>query len=206
MGYGAAGKIASVTTISTPHAGTAVADHSASAPSGLLNPAGQFLAWLLGVSGGSSPPDDLGGDASSDDWTPDLAASIASLTPAAENDLVAQNPIPADIPFFTVAGVSNLRSLHNAECVASLWGDGDDRDDTTPLLAATGAYLSFTDDGTIDEPTPLSQGDACTADEECNPGLSGTGLLCKSGTCKPGCKFDLQCPGALRCKADFQCR
>ena len=55
---------------------------------------------------------------------------------------------------FTVAGVSNLRSLHNAECVASLWGDGDDRDDTTPLLAATGAYLSFTDDGTIDEPTP----------------------------------------------------
>jgi triacylglycerol lipase len=154
LGYGKAGKIASVTTVSTPHDGTAVADLASSAPSGLLNPAGQFLAWLLGVTGGSNPPTDLSGSNTSDNWTPDLAASIASLTPAAEEALVAHNPIPSNIPFFTVAGVSNLRSLHNAECAASLWGESDSRDDTTPFLAATGTYLSFTDNGSIDEPNP----------------------------------------------------
>ncbi|HEY4223551.1 MAG TPA: alpha/beta fold hydrolase [Myxococcota bacterium] len=142
LGY--ADKIASITTVSTPHDGTAVADLAAAAPAGVLNPAGQLLAWMLGL-GGSSPE-----DTGSDSFTPDLAASIASLTPAAEEALVAHNPIPATIPFFTVAGVSNLRSLDNPECAASLWSNSDRVDDTDPILAATGTYLSTHDAGVID--------------------------------------------------------
>ncbi len=154
MGYGAAGKIASVTTISTPHQGTAVADLAASAPDGVLNPAGQLLQWLLGA--GGAPPDQASwaSDDTSDAWTPDLADSIRSLTPAAARELAAHNRIPADIPFFTVAGVSNLRSLDNPQCAASLWGRGDAVDDTDPLLVASGTYLSFTDGGDVGQPTP----------------------------------------------------
>ena len=154
MGYGAAGKIASVTTVSTPHAGTAVADLAAAAPDGALNPAGQLLAYLLGF--GATPPDEAGwnSDSTSDAWTPELADAIHGLTPEAEGALAAHNAIPADIPFFTAAGVSNLRSLDNPQCAASLWGTPGAIDDTDPILVGPGVYLNFTEGGDVFSPTP----------------------------------------------------
>ena len=153
-GMGYASRTASLTTISTPHRGTALADLARSAPAGLLNPAGAFLAWLLGVAEGE-PPDEAAWAAgtTSDAWTPELADAIATLTPASATALLARAPMPAGVPFFTVAGVTNLRSLDNVDCAASLWPRANRIDDVDLLLVPTGTYLSFTDGGNLLEPT-----------------------------------------------------
>lgn len=153
MGY--APFVASATTISTPHRGTAVADLALNAPDGVLNPAGQFLAWLFGAVEGE-PPDEQAwaDDENSDAYTPDMVLAMEALSQPRAEALLASAPIPASVPFFTLAGVSNLRSLHNTQCAASLWGSEDAIDDTDPFLVPTGTYLSFTDGGSIDEPTP----------------------------------------------------
>lgn len=152
MGYGPF--IASVTTISTPHHGTAVADLAASAPEGVLNPAGSFLAWLLGAAEGEPPDAAAWADgATSDAWTPALAAAIAALTPADAAALLSRNPMPPGVPFFTVAGVTNLRSLDNVDCAAGLWPRLDRVDDVDPFLVPSGAYLSLSDGGDLATPT-----------------------------------------------------
>ena len=153
LGY--ADRIASFTTISTPHDGTEVASLADVAPAGVLNPAGQFMAWLLGVIEGE-PPDEAAwaSEDTADAWTPDMAAAVQALTPEAMRALRARAPIPASVPFFTIAGVSNLRSLDNADCAASLWPRDDRVDAIDPFLLASGAWLSFTDGGDLDDPTP----------------------------------------------------
>jgi hypothetical protein len=45
-----------------------------------------------------------------------------------------------------------------------------------------------------------SGGQACTSDGACNPGNDGSGLICVSGQCVPGCKTDAQCPGITSCE------
>lgn len=153
MGYGPF--VASVTTISTPHRGTAVADLARVAPEGVLNPAGSFLAWLLGAAEGEPPSEaDWADDSTSDAWTPELGDAIAALTPENAAELLARNPMPPGVPFFTVAGVTNLRSLDNVDCAASLWSRADRIDDVDPFLLPTGTYLSFTDGGDLGEPNP----------------------------------------------------
>jgi triacylglycerol lipase len=155
QGLDYASRIASITTISTPHDGTPVADLAEEAPDGVLNPAGQFLGWLLGNLEGEPPSDAAwANDDNSDAWDPDLAASIHTLTTSSMHDLRLRMPMPPEVPFFTVAGVSNLRSLDNAACAASLWERGDRVDAVDPLLLPTGTYLSFTDGGDVLEPTP----------------------------------------------------
>lgn len=153
MGY--APFVASATTISTPHRGTAVADLALNAPAGVLNPAGQFLAWLFGAVEGA-PPDEQAwaDDATSDAYTPEMVTAMEALSQARAAALLDEAPIPADVPFFTLAGVTNLRSLDNVHCAASLWEREDRIDDTDPFLVPTGTYLSFTDGGDLDEPTP----------------------------------------------------
>jgi triacylglycerol lipase len=153
MGYGPF--VASATTISTPHRGTAVADLALNAPDGVLNPAGQFLAWLFGAVEGA-PPDEQAwaDDESSDAYSPEMVTAMEALTPARAQALLSSAPIPPSVPFFTLAGVTNLRSLDNVQCAASLWERADAVDDTDPFLVPTGTYLSFTDGGSIDEPTP----------------------------------------------------
>lgn len=153
MGY--ADRVASYTTISTPHDGTEVASLAADAPEGILNPAGQFLAWLFGVVEGEPPDEaDWASEDSADAWTPDMVAAVDALTPEAMRALRARAPIPASVPFFTIAGVSNLRSLDAPDCAASLWPREDRVDAIDPFLLATGAYLSLTDGGSVDEPNP----------------------------------------------------
>lgn len=145
-------KVASVTMVSTPFQGSAVADVASSAPDGVLNPAGQFLAWLLGA--GGQPPSSWATSDTSDAWTPDIAAAIRGLTPAESAILTSHNRVPSGVPFFTVAGVSNLRSLDVPQCNASLWGKPDGVDDVDPLLFASGTYLSFTEGGDVGAPMP----------------------------------------------------
>lgn len=153
LGY--ADRVASYTTISTPHDGTEVAALADEAPEGMLNPAGQLLAWLFGVLEGS-PPDEAAwaSEDAADAWDPDMVAAVRALTPDAMRTLRARAPIPASVPFFTIAGVSNLRSLDNADCAASLWPREDRVDAVDPFLLASGAFLSFTDGGDVDNPTP----------------------------------------------------
>ena len=152
MGYGPF--VASVTTISTPHFGTAIAELAGIAPEGVLNPAGSFLAWLLGAAEGEPPSQaDWASDATSDAWTPALQAAFTELTADSAAQLRADHPMPAGVPFFTVAGVTNLRSLDSVDCAAGLWPRLDTVDDVDPFLLATGTVLSFTDGGTVGNPT-----------------------------------------------------
>ncbi|MDB4938321.1 MAG: hypothetical protein JWP87_5293 [Labilithrix sp.] len=53
-----------------------------------------------------------------------------------------------------------------------------------------------------DDPPPPSGSTpaaACSSDGQCNPGNDGSGLICKSGACVPGCRTNAQCPGSSRC-------
>ncbi len=145
--------IASITTISTPHQGTAVADLAALAPDGALNPAGQLLAWL--ITGLNQPPSDLSGDAvPSDAWSPELDAALTLLTPAGASAFSLAHPWPADVPVFSIAGVTNLQSLDHAQCHGSVWQALDGVDITDPALLASGALLALADGGTVLSPSP----------------------------------------------------
>jgi triacylglycerol lipase len=147
-------RIASITTVATPHQGSHVADLAADAPDGMLNPAGNFLAWIVtGLDG--APPADLSGDAQeSDAWTPELADAIRNLQPANARAFSAAHPWPAGVPVASVAGVSNLLSLDQPECAGAFWDSPSTIDDMDPLFVAAGAYLSWSDGGTIDDPIP----------------------------------------------------
>lgn len=48
-------------------------------------------------------------------------------------------------------------------------------------------------------------GRACSADSTCNPGNDGSGEICASGVCVPGCHANAQCPGNTSCVSG-QCR
>ncbi len=153
---GYAARTASLTTISTPHRGTAIADAAAIAPDGALNPAGQLLAWLLGALGGD-PPDEaawLTGTDVDATYDPDLAASIDALRPSTREEFNARHPDPPGVRIFSVAGVSNLLSTDQPECNDGAWGRTDDRDVVDPFFAGSGLYLSNTDGGHPLDPTP----------------------------------------------------
>lgn len=152
LGYG--DRVASVVTIATPHAGSAVADLASSAPAGTLNVAGLFLGWLVGALEGEPPSEaDWASDETSDAWTPELDAAIDALRPASMNAYVAAYPMPPQVPFFTVAGVSNLLGLDTPACDGALWPRSDRVDDMDFLFVSSGAYLSLTEGGTIFSPT-----------------------------------------------------
>jgi hypothetical protein len=48
-------------------------------------------------------------------------------------------------------------------------------------------------------------GQSCASDGECNPGSDGSGLICVSKVCVPGCHQSWQCPGNTTCKSG-QCK
>ncbi len=154
LGY--ADRVASLTTISTPHRGTAVADVAEVAPDGALNPAGQLLAWLLGALG-NDPPDQASWLAGTDveaTYDPNLVAAIDSLRSLTMETFNAAHPDPPGVRIFSIAGVSNLLSTDQPECNDGVWGRSDDRDVVDPFFAASGAFLSNTDGGNPLDPTP----------------------------------------------------
>jgi len=42
-------------------------------------------------------------------------------------------------------------------------------------------------------------GASCHTDGDCNPGSDGSGMICSSGACVPGCHSNAQCPGNTTC-------
>ena len=154
MGY--ADRVASLTTISTPHRGTAVADLADYAPGGVINPAGQLLGWMLGALEGE-PPDEaawLADDGVEAAYDPDLAASINFMRPGAMALFNVAHPDPLGVPIFSIAGVSNLRSLDHPACNDGLWNHMDTVDAVDFFFAGAGLYLNYTEGGTLFDPTP----------------------------------------------------
>jgi len=154
LGY--ADVVASLITISTPHRGTRVADLARRAPAGLVNPAGQFLGWLVGSLEGEPPSEAswLADDEVAAAYDPDLGAALLALstdTMAAFNET---HPDPLDVPIFSIAGVTNLLSLDQPECRGGLWDNSNRVDVTDVFFAGPGAYLNYTDGGTLFDPTP----------------------------------------------------
>jgi 3D (Asp-Asp-Asp) domain-containing protein len=49
--------------------------------------------------------------------------------------------------------------------------------------------------------TPAGGGEYCRGDGDCNPGNNGSGKICVSKVCVPGCKNDNHCPGVQTCQA-----
>lgn len=154
LGY--ADRVASLTTISTPHRGTRVADLAGSAPDGLLNPAGQLLGWLVGSLEGEPPSEAswLADEGVRAAYDPNLAAAITSLSTTTMAAFNESHPDPEGVPIFSVAGVTNLLSLDRPECDGGLWERSDRVDVVDVFFAAAGLYLSNTDGGGLLDPTP----------------------------------------------------
>ena len=151
-----ADRVASLTTISTPHRGTRIADLAGSAPDGLLNPAGQLLGWLVGSLEGEPPSEAawLADESVQAAYDPDLSAAIASLSTTTMAAFNEARPDPEGVPVFSVAGVTNLLSLAHPECDGGQWQRSERVDVVDALFAASGLYLSSTDGGDLFDPTP----------------------------------------------------
>ena len=46
-----------------------------------------------------------------------------------------------------------------------------------------------------------SGGATCSGDGDCNPGNDGSGMICSSHQCVPGCHSSAQCPGNTTCQS-----
>ena len=76
---------------------------------------------------------------------------------------------------------------------------------TTPTTAPTPTTKPTTTPTATPTATPTttstSGGTKCGNDGTCNPGNNGSGLICQSGTCVPGCRADYHCPGIKTCQS-----
>jgi triacylglycerol lipase len=154
LGY--ADRVASVVTISTPHRGTLIADVASAAPDGVLNPAGRLLGWLLGTLEGDAPTEstwlaDEDVDAAPD---PRMADAITTLSTATRTAFNETHPDPPGVAIFSVAGVTNLRSLAHPACDEAVWERSDRIDVVDALLTGSGVLLSGSDGGAPWSPTP----------------------------------------------------
>lgn len=144
-GMGYAPRVATLTTIATPHHGTPLADMAVAAPDGMVNPAGQMLAWLIGTL--DSPPGDAAWDSDpvqSEAWTPNMAASSELMSSAGMAAFNEQNPDPEGLPIFSVAGYSNLLPAPSL-CEDAVWSKPGRVDAQDPLLYGSGLMLSGAD-------------------------------------------------------------
>jgi hypothetical protein len=76
--------------------------------------------------------------------------------------------------------------------------------------STSGAITPPTQGGSTSKPTPATPstsggGQRCASDGACNPGNDGSGLICVSNQCVPGCHTNAQCPGVTTCHSG-QCR
>ncbi|HEY8040822.1 MAG TPA: GH25 family lysozyme [Polyangiaceae bacterium] len=76
----------------------------------------------------------------------------------------------------------------------------------------TGNDAGAPDTGVAETATPEAAAEAsggggtsCSTDGDCNPGSDGSGMICVSQTCVPGCNADWECPGSTTCVGG-QCR
>ncbi len=154
LGY--ADRVASLVTVSSPHRGSAVADAAEWTPAGVMNPAGQLMAWLLAGAGGA-PSDETSWLANVDvnvAYDADVAAAIASMRTSSMTAFNETHPDPPGVPIFSVAGVSNLLSTTTPACDGGVWDVPRARDVVDPFFAASGLFLSNTEGGNPFAPTP----------------------------------------------------
>lgn len=130
LGYGP--KVASLTTVSTPHRGTEIADVA----SGLV-PGFSYAvidAILKAVSGLTDAP-----------GSPNVKAALAQLTTPAMQRWNATHPDDARVRYYSVAGRSVGR-IASAECAGSAWGNSSRIDLLDPLLALPeGVFAIYSD-------------------------------------------------------------
>lgn len=154
--YGYADRVASLTTISTPHRGTSVANLADYVDDGILSPAGGLLAWVLGALEGEPSTDEewREDDEVNAAYDPDLVAAIDGMRPSTMEQWNLDHPDPIGVPIFSFAGVSNLVSLDHPICGDGLWGHAEGSDIVDPFFAASGLVLSLSDGGDVFNPTP----------------------------------------------------
>jgi triacylglycerol lipase len=133
LGYG--DRIATLTTVATPHQGTPLADYAEALPNGSLDHLGQLLAWLIGAV--DDPPNETGGVG----WNSTMAGAVATLTTTGMAHFNATHPDDPRVLYFSVAGVSNLIRADDI-CETSQWGALSRVDAVDPLLLGSGALLS----------------------------------------------------------------
>ena len=135
MGYH--DRVADIITIATPHRGTPLADAAQAAPPGVLNPAGQLLAWGMGLLEGE-PPDDADWnddtEVASQGFDADMAAAVAAMTEAGALAFNAEHPDHPMVPIFSVAGVSGLDKAEDICVDGLLYPALDDVDVLDALL------------------------------------------------------------------------
>jgi len=128
-------RVATLTTIATPHHGSPLGDYALSLPENTLDPVALLLAWLIGAI--DDPDAAPGGD---NDWRSDLDASARSLSTAVVTAYNAAHPDSPRVPIFSFAGVSNLQRAPDL-CGASEWGRLSRFDLVDPLLVPTATVL-----------------------------------------------------------------
>jgi hypothetical protein len=74
-------------------------------------------------------------------------------------------------------------------------------------LGSTNAGSGAADPGSSDPGSAGASagGEACIGDGDCNPGNDGSGMICVSHACEPGCHTSAQCPGNQTCHSGM-CR
>ena len=113
-------------------------------PEGLLNPAGQFLAFMLGLLEdaplGTEDFDD-GEAVEAGDWEPDLLAAADAMTPEGAEKFNQDHPDHPMVPIYSVAAVSDLIDAGSI-CEDGLIFDKPDTVDVLdPLLWAPSRLL-----------------------------------------------------------------
>ncbi len=137
LGY--ATRVATLTTVATPHRGTPLADHVLGLPEDTLDPVARTLAWLIGA---LDSPDNAPGEGSDDaSWRNDMDASARSLATATVRAYNLEHPDDPRVPIFSIAAVSNLQRARDI-CEHSEWGAIRRVDVVDPLLVATAPVLS----------------------------------------------------------------
>lgn len=143
LGY--ASKVASLTTVASPHRGTPLADAALAAPDGILNAAGQMLAWFIGAV--DSPPNegawDQGG-VESGPWDPRMVEAVTLLSTEGMAAFNEAHPDPEGLPIFSVAAYSNLLPAPSL-CGEGVWAKPSRVDAQDPLLVGSGMFLSGLD-------------------------------------------------------------
>lgn len=132
-------RVATLTTVATPHRGTPLADYVLDLPENSLDPVAVVLAWLIGAL--DSPDAQAGGGDDNPGWRNDMDASALSLASVTRETYNHQHPDAPGVPIFSVAAVSNLRRA-NSICDQGEWGPLRRVDSMEPLLVATAAVLS----------------------------------------------------------------
>jgi len=91
----------------------------------------------------------------------------------------------------TINGTLHIDAIDETSGPAEQPAD-DPADDPAPAPApapSTGSSSGSSNGG----------GASCSSDGACNPGNDGSGLICVSGQCVPGCRSNAQCPGNTMC-------